>query len=106
MTKNDGTASVVAGGTTAYTITYSNGGPSAANGALVKDVVSAGLVCTTVTCTTTTGSASCPSSLLPQGSVVLSGATNFFSTGETIGTFPANSSVTLVVNCNVTATGQ
>lgn len=106
VTKNDGTTSVVAGGTTAYTITYSNGGPSAANGALVKDVVSAGLVCTTVTCTTTTGSASCPSSLLPQGSVVLSGATNFFSTGETIGTFPANSSVTLVVNCNVTATGQ
>lgn len=106
VTKNDGTTSAVAGGTTAYTITYSNGGPSAANGAVVKDVVSAGLVCTTVTCTATTGSASCPSSLLPQGSVVLSGATNFFSTGETIGIFPANSSVTLVVNCNVTATGQ
>jgi uncharacterized repeat protein (TIGR01451 family) len=106
VTKTDGAASVNAGGTTAYTITYSNGGPSAANGAIVKDVVSAGLVCTTVTCTATTGGASCPSSTLPQGTVVLSGATNFFSTGETIGTFPANSSVTLVVNCNVTATGQ
>ena len=105
VSKTDGTLSVNAGGTTAYTITYSNGGPSAANGSIVRDAVSAGLVCTTVTCTTTTGGASCPSTL-PLGNAVISGATNFFATGETIGTFPANSSVTLVVNCNVTATGQ
>jgi uncharacterized repeat protein (TIGR01451 family) len=105
VSKTDGATSVIAGGTTAYTITYSNGGPSAANGAIVKDAVSAGLVCTAVTCTATTGGASCPSSL-PLSNIVLSGATNFFATGETIGTFPANSSVTLVVNCNVTATGQ
>jgi uncharacterized repeat protein (TIGR01451 family) len=106
VSKTDGVGSVVAGGTTAYTIVYSNGGPSAANGALVKDLVSAGLVCTTVTCTATTGGASCPTSMLPQGTVVSSGATNYFGAGQTIGTFPANSSVTLVVNCNVTATGQ
>ena len=105
VSKTDGTLSVNAGGTTAYTITYNNGGPSAANGSIVRDAVSAGLVCTTVTCTATTGGASCPSTL-PLGNAVLSGATNFFATGETIGTFPANSSVTLVVNCNVTATGQ
>jgi uncharacterized repeat protein (TIGR01451 family) len=105
VTKTDGVGSVVAGGTTAYTIVYSNGGPSGANGALVKDAASAGLVCTSVTCTTTTGGASCPTSL-PTGTLVLSGATNYFGTGETIATFPANSSVTLVVNCNVTATGQ
>jgi hypothetical protein len=72
----------------------------------VKDAASAGLQCTSVTCTATTGGASCPSSMLPQGTVVLSGATNFFGAGETIGTFPANSTVTLIVNCNVTATGQ
>jgi uncharacterized repeat protein (TIGR01451 family) len=106
VAKTNGTTSVTAGGTTAYTITFSNGGPSAANGALVKDVQSAGLQCTSVTCTATTGGASCPSSMLPQGTVVLTGATNFFAAGETIGTFPANSTVTLVVNCNVTATGQ
>lgn len=105
VSKTDGVGSVVAGGTTAYTIVYSNGGPSAANGATVKDAVSAGLVCTSVTCTGTTGGASCPSSL-PTGTLVLSGATNYFGTGETIATFPANSSVTLVANCNVTATGQ
>jgi trimeric autotransporter adhesin len=105
VAKTNGTTSVTAGGTTAYTITYSNGGPSAANGALVKDVASAGLQCTSVTCTATTGGASCPSSM-PLGTAVLIGATNFFAAGETIGTFPANSNVTLVVNCNVTATGQ
>jgi uncharacterized repeat protein (TIGR01451 family) len=106
VAKTNGTTSVIAGGTTAYTITFSNGGPSAANGAVVRDAQSAGLQCTSVTCTATTGGASCPSSMLPQGAVVLSGATNFFAAGETIGTFPANSTVTLIVNCNVTATGQ
>ena len=103
--KNNATASSVAGGTTAYAVTFSNSGPSAANGALIKDAASAGLVCSSVVCTATTGSASCPSTMLPLGTVILSGATNFFGTGETIGTFPANSSVSLVVNCNITATG-
>ena len=106
VTKTNGTTSLVAGSTTAYTVTFANGGPSAANGAVVKDASSAGLVCTSVVCTGTSGGASCPSSLLPQGTLVVSGATNFFSTGETIGTFPANSTVTLIVNCSVTATGQ
>ena len=106
VAKTNGTTSSVAGGTTAYTVTFANGGPSAANGALVKDAASAGLQCISVTCTATTGGASCPSSMLPQGSLVLSGDTIFFAAGETIGTFPANSTVTLIVNCNVTATGQ
>jgi uncharacterized repeat protein (TIGR01451 family) len=106
VTKDNGTNSLVAGSTTAYTVTFSNGGPSAANGALIKDASSAGLSCTSVTCSATTGGASCPTSMLPLGTVVLKAATNFFGTGETIATFPANSSVSLVVNCGVTATGQ
>jgi uncharacterized repeat protein (TIGR01451 family) len=106
VTKDNGTNSLVAGSTTAYTVTFSNGGPSAANGALIKDASSAGLSCTSVTCSATTGGASCPTSMLPLGTVVLKAATNFFGTGETIATFPANSSVSLIVNCGVTATGQ
>jgi uncharacterized repeat protein (TIGR01451 family) len=106
VTKDNGSASLTAGGTTSYTVTFSNGGPSAANGALVRDVPSAGLQCISVTCTATSGGASCPSSMLPLGTVVPSASTNFFTTGETIGTLPANSTVTVVVNCNVTATGQ
>ena len=107
VTKTNAVTSLVAGSTTSYTVTFANGGPSAANGALVKDAASAGLVCTSVTCAATTGGASCPSNMLPQGSVILSGSTGFFgATGETITTFPANSSVSLVVVCGVTATGQ
>jgi uncharacterized repeat protein (TIGR01451 family) len=106
VTKTNAVTSLVAGSTTSYTVTFANGGPSAANGALIKDVASAGLVCTSVTCAATLGGASCPSSMLPLGTVVPSGSTNFFGSGETITTFPANSAVTLVVQCGVTATGQ
>jgi uncharacterized repeat protein (TIGR01451 family) len=105
VTKTNGTTSLAAGSTTAYTVTFANGGPSAANGALVKDLQSVGLQCTSVTCSATTGGASCPTNM-PLSTTVLSGATSFFAAGETITTFPANSTVTLIVNCNVTATGQ
>ncbi len=106
ITKDNGTTSVVAGSTTNYTITFTNGGPSPANGAVVKDASSAGLNCTSVTCAATTGAASCPTSMLPLGTIVPRASTNFFATGETITTFPANSSVSLVVSCGVVATGQ
>jgi uncharacterized repeat protein (TIGR01451 family) len=107
VTKNNGTNTLVAGSTTSYTVTYTNGGPSPANGALIKDSSSAGLQCTSVTCAATTGGASCPTSMpLPLGTLVLRVATNFFSSGETIPTFPANSSVSLLVNCGVLASGQ
>ena len=107
VTKTNGTTTLAAGSTTSYTITFGNLGPSAANGAIVKDLFTPGLTCTSVTCVATTGTpvASCPSSLLPLGSTVAASATNFFTTGETIATFPTNSSVTLVANCNVNATG-
>jgi uncharacterized repeat protein (TIGR01451 family) len=105
VTKTNNTTTLVAGSTTSYTVTFSNGGPSAANGALIKDLSSAGLQCTSVACAATTGGASCPTSMLP-GAVVPVAATNFFSTGETIGSFSAGSSVTLLVQCNVVATGQ
>src|SRR5437667_199738 len=42
-TKSDGVASVVAGTSTTYTITVTNGGPSSVTGATVSDVLPAGL---------------------------------------------------------------
>ena len=97
ITKTNGVNAVAAGATTTYTVTVSNLGPSAADGAVVKDQVSAGLNCSTVTCPVgnLTGGAVCPVSL-----------TNFFSTGVTIPTLPANSSVVILVTCGVTATGR
>jgi uncharacterized repeat protein (TIGR01451 family) len=106
VTKTNGTTTLVAGSTTNYTVTFSNFGPSAANGATVTDAFSAGLSCTTVTCMATTGSptlASCPSPLVLNTPVA---SAAYFGAGLAIPTFPANSSVTLVVNCTVTATGQ
>ena len=96
ITKTNGTNSVVAGSTTTYTITASNAGPSSANGSLVKDPVAAGLNCTAVTCAPS-GGAACPAVVdIPT----LQGA------GLNISTFPGNSSVTFLLTCGVTATGQ
>jgi uncharacterized repeat protein (TIGR01451 family) len=103
--KTNGTTTLAAGSTTAYTVTVANGGPSAANGAVVRDVASAGLSCTSVTCAQTTGAATCPASL-PLNNTIPIGSTTFFVAGEAVPTFPANSSVTFVVRCNVTANGS
>ena len=104
VTKTNGTSNLVAGSTTSYTITFSNLGPSAAGGAVVKDAFSAGLNCSTATCAGTTGGASCPSNLA-LNTPVAAGATALFTTGETIATLPANSTVQLLVQCGVTASG-
>ncbi len=96
ITKTDGTTTVVAGSTTTYTITASNGGPSLADGALVKDPTATGLNCTSITCTPS-GGATCPTTLNVS---TLQGA------GLVIPTFPANSSVSFALTCGVTATGQ
>lgn len=46
ITKTDGVTNVTAGGSTTYTITASNVGPSTANGATVADTFPAALTCT------------------------------------------------------------
>ncbi len=91
ITKSDGGTQVVSGTTTTYTIVASNGGPSAANNAVVKDVPGAGLSGCVATCASTTGGAMCPAT-----------PANMFTVGgETIPVFPANSSVTFTVACSV-----
>lgn len=82
---------VTSGTATSYTIVVSNAGPDAADGALVRDTVS-GLTCTAVSCGGTTGGAMCPSAL---------DVSTLQGPGVAIATFPANSSVTLIVTCSV-----
>lgn len=95
ISKTNGTTTVVAGGSTTYTITVTNAGPSAADGAVVKDAAAAGLACTTLSCSS--AGASCPAVLdIPT----------LQSAGLPIATLPANTSVTLALTCNVTATGS
>lgn len=96
ITKTNGVTNVVAGSTVSYTIVATNSGPDSAAGALVRDVQSAGLNCTTVTCSSSVAGM-CPSASLPFST---------FSSGVLISpNFPAASTATFVVTCEVTATG-
>ncbi len=97
LTKTNGVTALTSGTTTSYTITVANFGPTAAPGTLLTDPVVPGLTCTSVTCTSTAANM-CPS---PTPSIAtLQGA------GLAIGpSFPPNQSATLVVTCEVRATG-
>src|SRR5665647_2939382 len=53
--KTDGVASVNAGGSTTYTITVTNNGPSSVTEAILSDVAAAGLSKTAVACSGTPG---------------------------------------------------
>lgn len=87
-----------AGQTISYSVTATNNGPSAADGATVYDPIVAGLNCTAIASCTSTGGAVCP------GSLTLGGLQT--SPGLAIPTFPNGGSVTFVLSCQVTATGQ
>ena len=105
VAKTDGTTFVSAGSTTAYTVTYSNLGPAAADGSVVSDSPGVGLSCTSVTCSAITGGATCPAGL-SLGVPTAAGSTTFFGGGSTIALMPAASTIVLTVSCGVTATGQ
>ncbi len=98
ITKTNSVTTLAAGSTTSYSVTVNNAGPSSADGAVLKDLPSAGLVCTAASCNpaNTTGGASCPS---PLTIALLQGA------GTPIPVLPPNSSVLITIDCQVTATG-
>ncbi|MDP3138412.1 MAG: hypothetical protein Q8N17_19015 [Burkholderiaceae bacterium] len=98
ITKTDGKTAVTAGGTNSYTIMVTNSGPSAADGAVLKDPAASGLSCTGISCTAA-GGAACP---LPTQLFVSSLQSG---TGLSIPALPSSSSVSFVLTCAVTATG-
>lgn len=98
ITKTNAVGTVTAGGTTSYTLTVANQGPSGANNAVLTDPPVAGLNCTAITCSVGSGAATCP--VAPALSMA-----NLQGSGITIATFPANSSLNFQVTCSVTATG-
>lgn len=99
VTKSNSVTQLFAGDVTVYRLTVSNAGPSAANGALLRDAAATGLSCTAITCVAAaaTGGATCPASgvtiALLQGS------------GIALTSLPANSSLAFDLTCTVTATG-
>lgn len=93
VAKTDSKVSAASGSTNTYVVTLTNNGPAAADGAVIKDVVGAGLTCTAanvVTCAPS-GGAVCPAG--PFTIANLTGA------GITIATLPATGSVQLTYAC-------
>jgi uncharacterized repeat protein (TIGR01451 family) len=91
VTKTDGTTTVTAGGSTTYTITASNAGPSTATAATVADTFPASLTCTW-TCAGLAG-----------GTCTAAGAGNINDSA----TLPSGGSVTYTASCTISgaATG-
>ncbi|TXI51034.1 MAG: DUF11 domain-containing protein [Lysobacter sp.] len=85
---------VISGTTIGYSITVSNLGPDAADGALVTDPAPTGLTCTTAACTAA-GGATCPVATGAALVTALQGA------GAAIPTLPNGGSVTIVLTCTV-----
>ena len=96
--KNDGVTALLSGATNNYTITVANLGPSAADGAALKDPLATGLNCTSISCSAS-GGASCPLPIQLFVSALQS------ATGIAIPVFPSGSTATFVLSCAVTATG-
>jgi uncharacterized repeat protein (TIGR01451 family) len=102
IAKTDGTTTVAAGSTTSYTITVANFGPANAPNSVVKDATVTGLSCTSATCAPTAGTAVCPA--FANGAPLMGALQS--AGGASIPTFNSGSTLTFVVTCGVTATGQ
>lgn len=93
VAKTNNVTSQTAGATSSYTLTFTNLGLSPADGAVIRDTPGAGLACTSVSCSTT-GGALC-------GTV----SVGALAAGHPVPSFPAGSTVSVVLTCGVTATG-
>jgi uncharacterized repeat protein (TIGR01451 family) len=105
ITKTNGTTTLAAGGTTAYTVTIANFGSFPAASTTFKDPTAAGLACTTVTCAQF-GTAVCPTA--PNTTIALMQGTGIIIPNlppTPLASPPANR-VEFLVTCGVTATGQ
>lgn len=97
VTKVADRATVRSGELITWTITATNAGPNAANGAVLSDTPGAGLDCNVPpppVCTSS-GGASCPMNV----------SASALATGVPVGTFPPNISITVTLTCRATADG-
>lgn len=95
ITKTDSKAVTASGATNNYVVTLTNQGPSAANNAIVTDVVGAGLTCpptNAVTCSVIGAGAVCPAGALTIASLTA---------GVTVATLPSGGALQFAYTCNV-----
>jgi uncharacterized repeat protein (TIGR01451 family) len=102
ITKTNNTTTMVAGGTTAYTIVVTNSGPTSADGARLYDPVAAGLSCTAAPTCVAAG----PNTTCPAGLTMANLQNSTAPRGVAIPTLDAGGSITVTIICGVTATGQ
>lgn len=98
-TANPGSART--GDVVTYTLTVSNAGPNAVNGAVLRDAPGVGLDCTTPSSTATCtagGGANCPGATVPVASLTSTA-------GVAIPVLPAGGGVIVTMQCTVTASG-
>jgi uncharacterized repeat protein (TIGR01451 family) len=103
IAKTNGTTTLAAGSTTAYTITVSNLSGFNVADSVLKDPVAPGLSCTTVpTCAVVSGTATCPATGVAAGQLSM---VNLQGAGVLIPLLNVGSSIAFVMTCGVTATG-
>lgn len=91
---DQGADTVVSGTATTYTITVTNLGPDAADGAVITDPVPTNLTCGTATCAAA-GGAACP---VPTGAALVAALQG---AGAAVPTLPNGGSVAITLNCTV-----
>jgi uncharacterized repeat protein (TIGR01451 family) len=92
VTKSNGVSAVTSGSTITYTVVVSNNGPDAITGAVVTDMVGAGLTCPAGNAVTITGAG------IPAGSYTIS---NLTGSGIALGTLASGQSAILTYTCGV-----
>jgi uncharacterized repeat protein (TIGR01451 family) len=91
---DQGADTVVSGSAVGYTITVTNLGPDAANGAVITDPAPNNLTCSTATCAAS-GGAACP---VPTGAALVAALQG---AGATVPTLPNGGAVVITLNCTV-----
>ena len=92
VTKSNGVNIVTSGNTVTYSVVVTNTGPDPVTGAMVTDVVGAGLTCPASNPVTITGSG------VPGGSFTI---TDLTGAGIALGTLNTGQSATLTYSCQV-----
>jgi len=95
ISKVASSTSLTSGSPLSYTITATNNGPSAANGALLTDPAIAGFSASTISCTNATNGAVCPAGVTVAS---LQGA------GIALTTFPGGGAITFLLSGTLTQT--
>ena len=100
VTKTDGVATVNAGGTTTYTVTLTNNGPSAANNTTISDPAVAGLSKTVLGACTVGGGATCPTAGAGVGQLSIA---NLEAGSVVVPNLPNGGSISFTISASVTA---